>query len=122
MASDSQSPPIGLEPTLRYRFKTRGPLASTEGSPRGTSQYWEMSEETLTGPGLEATLAMPGGDWYSATSDGFGRPDVRVQFETDDGELILLSYTGLVELNDTFVDAAENDQPTGSGTTTCDSS
>jgi hypothetical protein len=28
---------------------------------------------------------MPGGDWHVVGSDRFGRPDVRVQFVTEDG-------------------------------------
>jgi hypothetical protein len=104
---------IGLEHVLTYRFSIRGPLGSTEGSPHGTRQYWEMTEGTLTGEGLRASIAMPGGDWYIASPDGFGRPDVRVQLQTDDGALILMSYTGLVEQTDAFVNAATNDQPTG---------
>jgi hypothetical protein len=35
---------IGLEHVLTYRFSIRGPLGSTEGSPHGTRQYWEMTE------------------------------------------------------------------------------
>jgi hypothetical protein len=54
-----------------------------------------MSEGTLEGQGLRAHVAMPGGDWMTISSDRFGRPDVRVQLESDDGELILLHYTGL---------------------------
>jgi hypothetical protein len=30
-------------------------------------------------------------------TDGFGRPDVRVQFQTEDGATVLLQYTGLVQ-------------------------
>jgi hypothetical protein len=33
-----------------------------------------MSEGTLTGDGINARIAMPGGDWYSPGADGFGRP------------------------------------------------
>ena len=103
---------IELEHVLTYRFSIRGPLASTEGSPLGTRQYWEMSKGTLTGSGVSASIAMPGGDWYSASPDGFGRPDVRVQLQTDDGEVILMSYTGLIERTPAFINAAENDEAT----------
>ena len=72
-----------------------------------------MSEGTLTGSGVNASIAMPGGDWYSASPDGFGRPDVRVQLQTDDGALILMHYTGLVELSDAFVNAAAKNEATG---------
>jgi hypothetical protein len=37
---------IGLEHVLTYRSR----------------QYWQMTEGTLTGEGLRASIAMPGGD------------------------------------------------------------
>jgi hypothetical protein len=40
-------------------------------------------------------------------ADGWGRPDVRVQFETDDGATVLLRYTGLVLATEAFNQAAE---------------
>jgi hypothetical protein len=104
---------VGLEHVLTYHFKTRGPVGDTNGSPRGATEYWEMSSGALTGAGVNAKLVMPGGDWMTVSSDRFARPDVRVQLETDDGALILLHYTGLVERSDVFVAAAEADEPTG---------
>jgi hypothetical protein len=49
---------------------------------------------------------MPGGDWNQVGADGFGRPDVRVQFITDDEQIILLHYRGLVQVTDAFKHAA----------------
>lgn len=89
-------------------------MGETQGSPRGDRQYWEMSEGTLERQGLRAHVAMPGGDWMTISSDRFGRPDVRVQLESDDGELILLHYTGLVERTDAFQTAAEANRATDS--------
>ena len=62
-----------------------------------------MSEGTLEGPRIKARIAMPGGDWYRPGADGFGRPDVRVQFITDDDAVILLHYNGLA-IRDTYGD------------------
>lgn len=56
---------------------------------------------------------MPGGDWMSVGPDGFWRPDVRVQLVTDDGAVILLHYTGLVQQTDAFAEAATNGRETG---------
>jgi hypothetical protein len=36
----------------------------------------------------------------TVSNDRFARPDVQVQLVTDDGALILLHYTGLVERSD----------------------
>ena len=66
-----------------------------------------MTEGTLTGARIDARIAMPGGDWHLVGTDNFGRPDVRVQFVTGDGAVILLHYTGLVERTAAFNAAAE---------------
>ena len=47
--------------------------------------------------------------------NGFWRPDVRLPFITDDGETVLLHYTGLVEQTDKFKQAATADQSTDWG-------
>jgi hypothetical protein len=104
---------VQLEHVLTYHFSIRGPLGRTEGSPRGTSQYWEMTSGTLTGEGLRAETAMPGSDWMAESPDGFSRPDVRVALQTDDGEMILMHYTGLVERTEAFIAAADQDRPSG---------
>ena len=103
---------IGLEEVLTYRVTTTGPLETTYGSPWGARQYWEVSEATLSGERISATLAMPGGDWMAVSEDGFWRPDVRAQFRTDDGAVILMRYTGLVEQSDVFKSAAAEDRET----------
>jgi Protein of unknown function (DUF3237) len=95
-----------------YRVRTTGPLKSTAGSPDGERSYWVVSHAELDGPRLKARLAAPGSDWMHVSTDGFWRPDVRMPFTTDDGETILLHYTGLVQQTDTFKAAAESDRPT----------
>jgi hypothetical protein len=97
----------GLEFEMTYHLRVRGPMPVTQGSPVGEHIYWEMSEGTLEGPRIKARIVMPGGDWFRPGADGFGRPDVRVQFITADGVVILLDYTGLVQMNDAFTEAAE---------------
>jgi Protein of unknown function (DUF3237) len=44
--------------------------------------------------------------------DGLWRPDVRAPFVTDDGETVLMHYTGLVQQTDAFKKAAETNKPT----------
>ena len=70
---------------MTYRLRVRGPMPSTKGSPRGERIYWEMSEATLDGAHIKARTEMPGGDWYAAGPDRYGRPDVRLQFVTEEG-------------------------------------
>jgi hypothetical protein len=106
----NEAPPLKFEMT--YWVKTINPLEPTEGAPHGKRQYWQISEAYLQGARINAKLAATGMDWMLVSDDGFWRPDVRVQFITDDGAVILLHYTGLVEQTDRFKEAAESDQPT----------
>lgn len=98
-----------------YRVKTTGPLKTTQGSPAGERNYWIVSEAELEGPKIKARLAAPGSDWMWVSDDGFWRPNVRAPFSTDDGETILMHYTGLVQQTETFKKAAEANQPTQFG-------
>jgi hypothetical protein len=72
-----------------------------------------MTECRFVGDGIDARIAMPGGDWMSVGDDGFWRPDVRIQLETTDGAVNLVHYTGLVEQTDRFKQAAEQGEATG---------
>jgi hypothetical protein len=51
-------------------------------------------------------------DWMGVGADGLWRPDVRVQFLTDDGAVVLMAYTGLVQQTRRFAEAAEADEAT----------
>ena len=95
-----------------YRVKTTGPLKTTTGSPDGERNYWIVSDAEIEGRRIKARIAAPGSDWMRVSDDGFWRPDVRVPFETDDGETVLMHYTGLVQQTDSFKQAAEANQPT----------
>jgi hypothetical protein len=107
-----ESPVMRLVPEFRYRVTTTTPLGPTHGSPHGHTQYWQVAEADLDGPRIRARLAAPGSDWMGMTPDGFWRPNVRAAFLTDSGDLVLMSYAGLVEQTDAFVAAAEQDRET----------
>ena len=47
--------------------------------------------------------------------DGYGRIDVRAQIVTDDGAVLYLSYTGLVEMSEGVVGALMGDGTTEFG-------
>jgi hypothetical protein len=100
---------IGFEREMLYRVRPRGPLGRTDGSSSGVREYWELIEAELVGPRIRATSLGAGGDWFRVdSSDGLSRPDVRMQFVTNDGALVLLRYTGLVRATEAFLRAAEN--------------
>jgi hypothetical protein len=103
---------LELQPEMTYRVRTTDSLAPTHGSPAAVTQYWQVSEATLTGERINAALAATGSDWMRMSPDGFWRPNVRAQFLTDDGAVILMHYTGLVQQTESFKRAAEQDSPT----------
>jgi hypothetical protein len=109
---DIPSSVLGVEPEMTYRVRTTDPAEPTSGSPFGSRQYWQVSEATLTGKLITAELLATGGDWMQMSRDGFWRPDVRVQFRTDDRAVVLMHYTGLVEQTDAFAAAASEDRET----------
>jgi hypothetical protein len=83
---------IELEYEMTYAETIDGPLGSTTGSPLGERLCWQITTATLSGPRINATLAIPATDWIRLGTDGIRRPDLRAQLTTDDGELILFRY------------------------------
>ena len=61
---------------------------------------------TVRGPKINGTLVAPAGDWLTVMPDGSLRLDVRATIKTDDGEIILVIYSGAFaagkEVNDRF--------------------
>ena len=81
---------LELEYEMTFAEWIEGPLGPTTGSP--PRLCWKVSEATLAGPRITASLAMPGIDWIRVDSNGIRRQDQRTQFLTDDGTLILMRY------------------------------
>ena len=50
---------------------------------------------TFAGPGISGTVHPGGADWITQVS-GHSSLDVRITLETDDGDIIYMSYTGVV--------------------------
>jgi Protein of unknown function (DUF3237) len=104
---------IGLEYEMTYAETIEGPLGPTRGSPFSERLCWQVTTATLRGPRINATLAMPGTDWIRLGPDGIRRQDLRVQLETDDGELILFRYDlALLRSSERFLAALASDKAT----------
>jgi uncharacterized protein DUF3237 len=94
---------LELEPVLTYRLEVSGPVKATdESSDSARRQFWQMKRATLEGPRIRASTPMPGIDWFTPHHGRFGRPHVRLPFQTDDGAVVLLEYHGIVEASDAF--------------------
>ena len=68
--------------------------------PAGARMVIPVAGGWVKGARLNGTVVGPGGDWAVLGADGFARLDVRAQLQTDDGAVIYITYTGLLELND----------------------
>jgi hypothetical protein len=101
---------LELEFAMTYVVRTTNPLDPTTNSPWGVRQYWQVSEASLDGPKIKAQLAATGIDWMRLGDDGFWRPDLRAQFLTDDGAVVLLHYTGLVQQTPLSADDPQGDR------------
>jgi Protein of unknown function (DUF3237) len=107
---------IKLEYEMTYAESIAGPLGPTLGAPLGDRLCWQVTAATLTGPRIDATLAMPGTDWIRIGSDGIRRQDLRAQLMNDDGELILFRYdVALIRPSVAFLAALELGEGTGFG-------
>ncbi len=104
---------IELEYEMTYAETIDGPLGPTTGSPLGERLCWQVTAATLHGPRINATLAMPATDWMRLGADGIRRPDLRAQFTTSDGELILLRYDlALIRSSELFLAALTSGEAT----------
>jgi len=65
-------------------------------TPKGIRKIALVSGGTFTGERLKGTVhAGPGGDWMLLRTDGVLNLDVRLTLETDDHQLIFMSYQGV---------------------------
>lgn len=80
-----------LIPEFSYTAELAEPQVVGPG-PYGVRQVLPVTGGTVKGDRLSGTAAIGGGDWLLAGDDGFGRLDVRAQFNTDDGAVIYMSY------------------------------
>jgi Protein of unknown function (DUF3237) len=85
------------EMTMRVVFAQ--PPQFVGAGPLGVRVVGGVAAGTVSGTRINGTIVGPGADWMLVGPDGFGRVDVRLQIETDDGAVVFLRYEGLIELN-----------------------
>ncbi len=104
-----------------FLFEVRIPLAppmDIGDGPEGRRMIFMAASGQLKGPRLRGeVLPQSGGDWSRIRPDGSGVLDVRLTLKTDDGALILMSYSGRMIASasdfDYALDFAKPDDPTG---------
>jgi hypothetical protein len=104
---------MSLECRSEFSFKVSlNPPVDFGAGPLGQRIYFEVTDGVATGERFNARAVGGGGDWVVVGPDGYGRIDVRLQFETDDGAHVYLQYFGLLEINQVVGQA----MATGAGT------
>lgn len=74
---------------------TVGAPSNTGEGPQGGRLIVDASAGTFEGERLRGTIVPPGGDWVTLRRDGSVKLDVRLVLKTDDGAMILMTYTGI---------------------------
>jgi len=69
-------------------------------SPLGTRLDAIVRQGTVEGPRLNGEVRAGGGDWIVVGGDGIGRLDIRATIRTHDAEMIYLTSTGRVVVDD----------------------
>ena len=88
---------LQLEPLLRF---TNSIATQAIGkTPFGERTTYVVQEGEFSGPRLRGRILGGGGDWFVRGAADLARLDVRKTFETHDGALIHVSYTGLYKFN-----------------------
>jgi hypothetical protein len=100
----AQNPSVSVE--TEYLMTLEAPL-DPAFQPMGSRLVVNVpAGGTVHGPKISGTLMAPGGDWLNILPDGSLRLDVRATIKTDDGELILIEYGGIIvaskEVNERF--------------------
>jgi hypothetical protein len=68
--------------------------------PFGRRRIREVRAGEVKGERIRGTVGTGGADWVLVGPDGWGRLDVRLTIETNDGAAIYVQYFGVIEYND----------------------
>lgn len=105
-----------LEFLLEYTATLKDGVDVGRG-PYGTRTIYDVTGGTFEGPRLRGKLLPSGADWILVDDEGIGHLDVRATFETDDGALIFLQYTGILVFNEKLTAAIASGNETQFGDT-----
>jgi hypothetical protein len=98
--ASAQSPTVNIE--TEYLMTLEASLDPAQ--PMGQRLIVNVPGGAVHGPKINGSLIPPGGDWLIPMPDGSLRIDVRGTIKTDDGELILVEYNGVIVTNKEVMD------------------
>jgi hypothetical protein len=68
--------------------------------PFGNRRIREVLGGTVSGERIAGVVGTGGADWILTGEDGYGRLDVRLTINTDDGAHLYVQYFGVIEYNE----------------------
>lgn len=85
----------------------QGPHHLIGDGPRGLRRitYPGAAGATVRGPKLNGTVLQGGGDPFLMRPDGVGEVDARITIQADEGDLIMMSYKGILVYSREALDA-----------------
>jgi hypothetical protein len=95
---------MDLEAEFTLDLELEAPLM-TPGAPYGTRAVVPCTGGRAEGRRINGTVVGPSGDWALLGPDGWGRLDVRLHIQTEDGAVLYMTYGGIMEMNDAVMSA-----------------
>ena len=97
LVEGAASPPTALE--TEYLMTLYVPLERPLNA-ADNLKVWNIRSQGswLAGPGINAKIVNPSGDWARVMPGGQIRVDVRLTLETEDGQIISVFYNGVVHM------------------------
>jgi len=92
-----------IEYSMEHIVSYTGKLAQPEvigPVPEGIRVNFYVTGGSMTGPKLYGKVRPVGADWLTLRRDGIAALDVRVTMETNDGALIYVTYSGIIDLGE----------------------
>src|SRR5262245_12552220 len=89
-----------LEHILSYTGELATPPELIGPLPEGIRVNFYSTGGEVTGPRIRGKVRPVGGDWMTVRRDGVATLDVRTTFETHDAALILVTYSGIIDLGE----------------------
>lgn len=71
----------------------------------GQRLIYHASHGEFSGERLRGRVLPGGGEWFLQSDEGLGQIDVRLLLETDDGALVYMRYSGVMEYNEAVLAA-----------------
>lgn len=102
-----------MELVHEFTFNARlAPKVAIGDGPWGNRRIREVLGGEVSGERINGTVGSGGGDWILVGPDGWGRLDVRLTINTDDGASIYVQYFGVIEYNEAAVAANAGERST----------